>query len=132
MQDLGEVRSVRGRALCGAPAHDHAIIVAALRAAPADDQRHWRKAVDPDDAGGRRAEIDHPSVHERAAIVDPYRHRPAVAVVDDGHHGAERQRAVRRRHRGGVHVLAAGRVAVTVHRGETRSLVAVLGMRDRH
>src|ERR1700730_7903270 len=103
----------------------------ALNAAPADAQRDRREAVDAEDVCRRRAEIDYPSAHERPAIVDTYDCGAAVAVVDDGDHAAERQRAVGCCHRGGVHAFAARGAGVAIDRRDTRRPVSLLATSGR-
>ena len=60
----------------------------------ADDQRHRRQTVDPQDTRRRRAEIDHSPVHEWTAIVDANDRGAAIAAIDHSHFGPERQRTM--------------------------------------
>ena len=57
----------------------------------ADDQGDRGKAVHAQGARRRGAEINHPSTHEWAPVVDTHDSSAAVAVIDDGHLGPERQ-----------------------------------------
>src|SRR5665647_3564480 len=50
-----------------------------------------RETGEAERPGAGRREVDHPSAHERAAIVDAHDHAAAVARVGDAHARAERQ-----------------------------------------
>lgn len=64
-----------------------------------------------DFARGGSAEINCPPANERAAIIDPYHHRFAIALVGDADLGAERQSFMRGGHRVHIELLTIGGAA---------------------
>ena len=92
------------------------LFVAAL-----NNQGHRRQSIHLERVCRRRAEIDHPPMHEGTAVIDPHNRRAAVTAIDDCHFGAKRQRTVRCRHGARTHLFAARGIMVAIHRGDTRT-----------
>src|SRR5579864_2745947 len=92
----------------------------ARSAATAHAQRNGRCPAHTDGVRCCRTQIDHQPAHKRPAIVDPHDYRTAIVVIEDGDVSAEWQRAVRRRHSPGVHLLTACCATAAVDRGDAR------------
>src|ERR1700732_2130196 len=73
-----------------------------------------REAGESELARGGWRHIDDATARERPAIGNSHHHRPPIPPIGDAHHGAERQRAMRRGTRARVAGLAARGLAAAM------------------
>jgi hypothetical protein len=78
------------------------------------DERYHRYSIDAQNTPRCRAEINHPPMHERAAIVNADDRRLAIAMVDDRHLCPEWQRPMGGRHGTEIHLLPTGGVMAAI------------------
>jgi hypothetical protein len=83
---------------------------------PDHAQRHMREAGKTNRAGGGGRQVDDAAANEWPPIIDAHDYGTAVAIIGHPHHGAEWQRAMRRRQAPGARVFAVGSSATRIDR----------------